>query len=121
MNVLEAVKHLRKIGWHVVEVKGGWKAHRIGHKEYCPPPNCNPEWRTILADDVYTDRKLIKLASVYTSNNNQNTTYKRNIKKYSNGARRAKERRVLHSTNEDAVDTLSNSRGEEEEDVWSWT
>lgn len=116
MNLQESIAHLRKIGWHVSKEGEKYRAHRIGYKEYCNSPN----YKLLYRDEdwnLYSPRKLIALAKIYTSENNQNTAIKRKIKTGQKKKERPKVRDTLSTFNEDEIDNLSTIKLE---DRWSY-
>lgn len=112
MNVDQAIKHLKKIGWTVFKIsENEYDAHRIGEKD-------NPIISSFNSN--YTARKLIKLASAYSSENNQNTKIKKNVKHFSNGKNRTKQRNVMTSSDDEIIDEEFGTHNHIKEDIWTW-
>lgn len=114
-NTENAINRLRKLGWVVTKVGDKWNVHRIGSKEYCyPPDHIGPP-----IDMLKTDRELIKFAKCYSSENNQNTALKKNLKDH-NGKERTYTRNILNSKKDDIDDFLNLDKNEKREDIWTW-
>lgn len=68
-------------------------------------------------EDTMTARELIKSAKVYSSENNQNTAIKRNVKKFDNDKNRTATRDAIKSENFDKIP----QRGKVAmDDIWGW-
>jgi hypothetical protein len=93
MNTNEAKKILIKQGWvnKIEFVKGKKKSQ--------------DQWiiKTDWSNHSYSNREFIKLAKTYTSENNQNTCFKRNLKEDSHSKERSSERNAIANENFDAI------------------
>lgn len=119
MNTKEAIAHLEKIGWKVWKVGDKFHAKRIGEKDYCHSP-LFAELNIRRRDDLYSGRQLVALARAYSSENNQNTAIKKNLKKSDNAKNRSAQRRMLTKPPEEIDDFLGNKNKAKEDDYWNW-
>jgi uncharacterized protein with WD repeat len=74
------------------------------------------DWRG--EDKTYTARELIKLAKVWSSENNQETSIKKNIKHFSNRKNRTHTRDALSTHDFDKIPSVNNVVAED--DRWNW-
>lgn len=66
----------------------------------------------------YTARELIKLARAYSSDNNQETTIKKNLKKFTNDMNRSATRDKIKT---EEFDDIPQSGVMKKDDRWNWT
>lgn len=115
MNVSEAIAHLKRLGWHVSKEGKDYRAHRIGYKKYCHSlkwPNC---WNAE-DSDLFTPRELVKLAKVFSAENNQSTAIKKAVK-----SGQKVERRIVRDTiSKGDTDKMDEIFTDKLEDVWNY-
>ena len=99
MNAKNALKHLRSIGYDIIQI--GDKYH----------------WNRNTFVDILTSRQLIKMAKSYTSENNQTTSIKKKVKYYHRRKNRAKLREALNHENYDDIPLNDDLYIE---DCWNW-
>lgn len=105
MNTKEAIKILKERVSYIHTIEKDGKNFVVYYKAW------------IIESDVYSARQLIKWAKSYTSENNQNTASKRNVKKFDNGKNRTATRDAIKSENFDKIP----QRGKVAmDDIWSW-
>jgi uncharacterized protein with WD repeat len=106
MTVDEAIKTLkeRKDWFHTAE-KIGKNLYRVYYRG------------GYLQEDTMTAREIIKSAKAYSSENNQETAIKKNLKKYSNCKDRAATRDNLRK---EEFDKIPSKKRVKEDDRWSW-
>lgn len=99
MNVEKAIKILRQKGYRVTKIDGLWEV-------------CYPKY----SPDFYTDRELINLARIYTSEG-QRTPIKANIKYY-------RHRDNRHHTKQDLAhgeyDNFYFNKLRKDSNIWDW-
>lgn len=109
MNTQEAIKHLKSIGFFVEPLfPSGYKIRKIGQSDY--------PWN----DDIYSSRELVKFAKCYSSENNQNTAFKKMIKTFDKSKNRAKTRNLLAAKDEEKLDEFGPNAKILQEDRWNW-
>ena len=106
MNVADAINHLknRKHWIHSIELVGK-NLYKVKYKGF------------ILEEENVTARELIKMAKIYSSENNQNTAIKKNVKKFDNDKNRAATRDVIKTED---FDKIPQNGKVKPEDIWSW-
>lgn len=106
MNTAEAINHLknRKHWIHSIH-KTGRNLYNVKYKGF------------ILEGEVLTARELIKMAKAYSSENNQNTAIKKNVKKFDNDKNRAATRDAIKS---DRFDKIPQNSKVKCDDAWNW-
>lgn len=117
MNTKDAIKHLKSIGWFVVEEGKSFRARRIGDKEYCHSPKHPHNSKDY---DIYSPRELIHLALEYSANSRSNTAVKKLTKKFDKGKNRTKTRNLLASKDEEKLDEFGPTVKIKEENPWNW-
>ena len=118
MNTKEAIKHLEKIGWKISKSGDKFCAKRIGEKDYCPSPKYPKPY--LFNDPLYSGRQLISLARAHSSDNNQNTSMKKNLKRSDNSKNRSAQRNILHKSPDEIDDILGASNKAKEDDFWNY-
>jgi hypothetical protein len=106
MNTEEAIKHLKNQGWVVHKIGKDYKAHRIGHKEWCPS-NKWPLRYDHYKNTTYTARELIHLAKSQSAAPRSNTKVKENIKTFDKAIHRAAQRNLLNCKDLEKIDELT--------------
>ena len=109
MNTQDAIKHLKSIGFFVENFGKNYKIRRIGRSE--------TPWS---AQDFYTARELIKFAKSYSSENNQNTALKNNLKTFDKSKNRAKTRNLTSVKDEEKLDEFGPNAKIKRENRWNW-
>lgn len=110
MNTKDAIKHLKSIGYFVEPLfPNRYKIRRIGQSDL--------PW---VIQDSYSARELVKFAKCYSSENNQSSAIKKNIKKFDKSKARAKTRNLLASKDEEKLDEFGPNAKIKSEDRWNW-
>lgn len=105
MNVKKAIKILReRAPWYVAPKKVGKNLWELGRE------NSDEAERM-------TSRELINLARVWTSDNNQRTAIKRNVKSFGKSKNRRATRDALQKGDFDSIPQEGRVK---DEDIWSW-
>lgn len=109
MNTKDAIKHLKSIGWFVEPIfPNRYNIRRIGQSDY--------PW----TGKGYSARELVKFAKCFSSENNQSSAMKKNIKKFDKKKNRAKTRNLLASKDEEKLDEFGPTVKVKEENPWNW-
>lgn len=103
MNTQDAIKILKKLNYRITKVPKGFEL-TFG---------CDPDPH----HGVMSARELIKMAKCYTSENNQNTAAKSNLKHYDTRKNRAATKEIIRGEN---FDKLSPGQKAKEEDYNNW-
>jgi hypothetical protein len=115
MNTSEAIAHLEKQGWKINKKGNSYQVNRIGrgvHYNYAS--------NNFKGNDLYSARELVKFARIFSSDNNQSTKLRKNLKEFSNGPERAHVRDLVKLQDEERLEDLSKNKVTTKEDVWSW-
>lgn len=117
LNTTEAIKILSREGY-IVEKVG--KKFRL--KWPCSPDHPRMVWvgkklKDLNNNDLISGRELIKKARCYTSENNQTTKMKSNIKHFDKRVNRAKTRDLINSGDYDSIPLNDKAA---EENPWNW-
>lgn len=106
MNVAEAIKHLKKIKSYVHSIEPiGKNLYKVKYAAWC------------IDEENRTARELIKWAKAYSSENNQNTTIKRHVKKFDNDKNRSATRDALRT---EEFDKIPQHGKVAMDDQWNW-
>jgi hypothetical protein len=109
MNTQDAIRHLKNIGWFVEPIfPNRYNIRRIGQSDY--------PW----TDGDYSARELVKFAKCHSSENNQSSAMKKNIKKFDKSKARAKTRNLLSVKDEEKLDEFGPNAKIKEENPWNW-
>ena len=110
MNTAAAIKHLKSIGFFVEPLAGKlYNIRRIGTSDH--------PW---YSKGARTARELINFARVYSSENNQHTAIKKNVKRCDKAKNRAATRNLLNTRDEERIDLLGPKVKAKQEDIWMW-
>lgn len=103
MNVKIAIKILREHGYKIIS-HDSEKKWSIAYNGFC-------------LDEKLSGREIIKMARIYTSDNNQNTAMKRSLKHFRNRKNRSKTREDL---SHDRFDNFDKNKLRQDDDSWNW-
>jgi hypothetical protein len=110
MNTKDAIKHLKSIGYFVEPIfPNRYKIRRVGQSDW--------PW---VSQDNYSARELVKFAKRYSSENNQSSAMKKNVKKFDKSKARAKTRNLLATKDEEKLDELGPLAKVKTEDYQNW-
>lgn len=101
MNTDKAIKILRNIGYSVEILTR--KQYKIQFSKSDP--------------EIISARELIKRARIYSSDNKQTTSIKKNIKKIGKRKNRAKTKQIIYH---EQFEKLDNKKPVYKEDHWNW-
>jgi hypothetical protein len=109
MNTSEAISILKKRcgSWmsSIEPIENGKYLVRYSRRQ--PPYN----------SEILTSRAIIKLARIWTSDNNQNTSMKKNVKNFDKSKNRSATRDAIQIGDFDAIPQNGKVKSE---DIWSW-
>lgn len=99
----QAMEHLNK--------RKGWRIEMVNANLYL-------DHHTDGEPIEYTARQLIKLAKVWSSENNQETAIKKNVKRFSNRKNRTKTRDAIKNEDFDKIPSVNDVV--DTDDRWNW-
>lgn len=113
MNTKEAIAQLTKSGIKVDRVSKNkfrvWDVRGDVRVKY--------NYKTWDTKEFWTGREIVDLASVFSSENKQNTTMKKNIKKFDKSKNRRETRDLI---SKEDFDKIPQNKKTKTEDPWIW-
>lgn len=106
MTVDEAIQTLKKRkDWFHTAEKIGKNLYKVKYRGF------------ITQEETMTAREIIKAAKAYSSENNQTTAIKKNLKHFDNAKNRTATRDAIKKGDFDKIPQKGKVK---EEDIWSW-